>query len=230
MKSTLKTVVILLFALTITTGYAQTDKELKKSAKATEKALQKKEKGLESQIKDNAVRDARKEAKALEKEGYTSASGALPLDKQIEQSWKYQYETDSDGYPIYIISTQTTIGGNYSAAKSQATALCKIDIAGLIASEVGSLIENQVSNEMISHEDAISLNSSLQASKIKIQQTLGRTIPVMEISRKKTNGNTELKMTVAYNTKKGIDMAKNIIKSDLKAKGDKLADELAEIF
>lgn len=230
MKKILKSVAILLFASAITTGYAQTAKELKKEAKETEKALKKKDKGLEAEIKDNAVRDARKEAKALEKDGWASASGALPLDKQVEQSWKYLYESDNDGYPIYIVSTQTTLGGNHNAAKVQATAQAKVDIAGQISTEVASLIESQVSNEMISADEAMSLTSALQASKLKIQQTLGRTIPVMEVTRTKANGNTEVMLTVAYNTQKAIELTKELMKAELQAKGSRLASEVDKLL
>lgn len=231
MKNLMKLVVMLLVAFATTTTYAQsTNKVLKKEFKTTQSALARRNKALEAQIKDGAGKDARKEAKSLEKEGFIAASGALPLEKQLEQSWKYQYDVDGDGYPIYIVSTQIAIGANYSAAKTEASTKCKVDIAGLISAEVDSIIEHNTSNKMISADEAESLSETIEKSKVKIQHALGRTIPVMEIQRKNEKGNVEVRMAVAFNTLKALEMAKQIMQDDLNKSGSKLADKLNELF
>lgn len=212
--------------LTLPASYAQTAKLAKQQAKAAKS----KDKGLESAIKENAVKDARKEAKSLEKEGYTTAAGALPLDKQIEKSWKYQYDVDNDGYPVYYVAQATSIGGNYSAAKTQATAMAKANLAEQIAIDIAGVVESQVSNDMYSADDAASITSTVSANKQKFQQTLGRTLPVVEISRTLPNGNIEMKVTIAFNYEKGYEMAKQIIVEDLKAKSERLAREVDEML
>lgn len=205
---------------------AQTAKEQRQQARG----LKVKDKQLDNQIKEKALKEARVAAKVLIKEGYKSAAGALPVDKQIEQSWKYAYETDAQGNRLYIIATQTAIGGSYTAAKTQATALAKVELAGQIATEVTSLIENQVSNEELGAGEAATLVSTISASKSKIQQQLGRTIPVVEISRTLPNKNTEIQITLAYNTQNALSIVKSTVKEQLRAKGDKLADEVDKIF
>lgn len=229
MKKLLTLVSALVIALSfsvVNQANAQTAQEQRQQARG----LKVKDKGLDSQIKEKALKDARKAAKDLIKQGYKGAAGALPVDKQIEQSWKYAYETDADGNRLYIIATQTAIGGSYTAAKTQATSLAKVELAGQIATEVASLIENQVSNEELGAGEAASLVSTISASKSKIQQQLGRVIPVVEISRTLPNKNVEMQVTLAYNTQNALTIVKNTIKEELRAKGDKLADELDKIL
>lgn len=228
MKKLITIAMCLVFGFVCSTLSAQqiTTKELKEQQK-----LQKvRDKDLEKQIRDNALKDARKKAKELMKQGFKESTGALPLDKQIEQSWKYQYELDKDGNKLFIVATQTAIGGNYSAAKTQATSLARVDIAGQIEVEVGQLVENQVSNESLGAQEAESILSTVSASKSIIQQNLGRTIPVVEISRTLPNGNTEVQITMAYNIKTAFDVVKKAIGSRLKEKSQKLADELDAIL
>lgn len=194
------------------------------------RGLKVKDKQLESQIKEKALKEARKEAKRLAKEGYKPAAGALPLDKQIEQSWKYQYETDEEGNRLYIVASQTAKAGSYSAAKTQATAIAKVDLAGQIATEVAALIEAQVSNEELGEGDAATLVKTVSASKQKIQQNLGHTIPVVEIARTLSNKNVEMQITMAYNVNNALTIVKQAVKEELRAQGNKLADELDKII
>lgn len=227
----LLTLAVAIFALTSApTISAVSAQNTAQEQRQQARGLKVKDKQLDNQIKDKALKEARKAAKDFVKQGYKAAAGALPVDKQIEQSWKYAYETDADGNRLYIIATQTAIGGSYSAAKTQATALAKVELAGQIATEVASLIENQVSNEELGAGEAATLVSTVSASKQKIQQQLGRVIPVVEISRTMPNKNVEMQITLAYNTQNALTIVKNAVKEELRAKGDKLAEELDNIF
>lgn len=228
MKKLLTVAICLLVGVIFTTVDAQTT--TKKELKEQNKVQKERDKGLEKQIRENALKDARKKAKELLKEGFKESTGAIPLDKQIEQAWKYQYELDENGNKLFIVATQTAIGGNYSAAKTQATSLAKVDIAGQIETEVNSLIENQVSNESLGAEEAQSIISTVSANKSLIQQNLGRTLPVVEISRTLANGNTEIRVTLAYNIKSAFEVVKKTVGVSLKEKSAKLANELDTIL
>ncbi|MFI3294581.1 MAG: hypothetical protein R3Y19_01020 [Rikenellaceae bacterium] len=220
-KQILLLVCVSFFAFSLPMSHAQTNKELRQEAKAAAK----KDKALTSKIKDNATRDAKKETKALEKAGFTAAVGAIPLSKQIDQAWKYQYDVDKDGYPVYYVSTQTAIGGNYSAAKMQATALAKSDLAGQVATQVGEVIKLENSNELVGGS-AVSISSIVSSSKQKILQNLGRTLPVVEISRTLPNNTVEVRVTVAYDYAKGNDDALRLVREQLSSSGAELSDEV----
>ena len=228
MKKLLTLAMSLMVALTVSLNdvSAQTAKEERQTARA----LKVKDKKLDKQIKENALKDARKAAKQYTKEGYSVQPGSLPLAKQIEQSWKYGYDTDEDGLRTYILASQTAVGGMYSAAKTQAQALARVELAGNIAAEVAALIKTEVSNEAFTPEEVATIVNTVSASKQKISQRLGRTIQVVEISRKLKNGNTEILITLAYNTEEAINIVKQQLETELGSKADDLFDELDEIL
>ena len=80
-------VLALMLLLSVGTITAQTAKEIVKERKALIKASR-------SELNDKASKAARKEAKRLKKEGWTTAPGALPLEKQLDKSYLMQYQFD----------------------------------------------------------------------------------------------------------------------------------------
>lgn len=202
---------------------AQITKEQQKERKAIIKASK-------SELNDKASKAARKEAKRLKKEGWTTAPGALPLDKQLDKSYLMQYEYDSDMYPKYIMGEAMSVGGNYDAAKMQALELAKQNLAGQIQTEVTALIENTVANKQLDEGDAASITQSILASKNLISQSIGRTIPVVEAYRTLPNKNKEVLVRIAYNSDMAKKVAKEAIKKDLEKRGDELHNKLDELL
>ena len=227
MKKLLTLALSLIITLSVaqTTATAQTAKEVRKETRA----LKVKDKELDKKLKANSLKEARKAAKKLTKEGFSVQPGALPLDKQIEQSWKYAFETDAEGIRVYILASQNAVGGTYSAAKTQALALARNELAGQIASEIAELIKTEIMNEAITEDEVATIVNTVSASKQKISQKLGRIIQVVEVSRKNKK-TTEINLTVAYNTKSAIKIVKEEILQDLENVAGELADELDEIL
>ena len=187
-------------------------------------------KSSKSELNDKASKAARKEAKKLQKEGWTTAPGALPLDKQLDRSYMMQYEYDSDMYPKYIMGEAMSVGGNYDAAKMQALELAKQNLAGQIQTEVTALIENTVANKQMDEGDAASITQSISAAKNLISQSIGRTIPVVEAYRVLPNKNKEVLVRIAYNSDMAKKVAKDAIKQDLEKKGDELHNKLDQLL
>ena len=69
------------------------------------------------EIKKKPIKEAKKEAKAFKKQGYTVSPGALPMGKQIETAWIRQYEIMEDGYPLYIVASGNSVENTQSAEK-----------------------------------------------------------------------------------------------------------------
>ncbi len=82
---------------------AQSVKELAKERKELAKYSK-------SELNSKATKAARKEAKALKKAGWLVAPGALPMDKQLDRSYKMQYEYDENNYPSYIMGEAMSTG------------------------------------------------------------------------------------------------------------------------
>lgn len=200
--------------------------------KATGKAyknLQKQEKVLNKDLQKKAIKDARKQAKQLAKEGFRTPVGKLPLDKQIEAAWQKQAEMDTDGNPWWYIASSRAIGGNQSAAALQATNTAKMDLAGQIQTKVSQLIEAKVANDDLGQEEAASLSNVVAASKSMISATLGRTIPLVEVYRTLPNKNVEVQVTLGYSQQAATQTAIKAIRDELAKKSEELAKKLDEL-
>lgn len=187
-------------------------------------------KASKKEMNEKASKAARKEAKRLTKEGWKTAPGALPLDKQLDRSYMMQYQYDEDGYPKFIMAEAMSIGGNYDAAKMQALELAKQNLAGQIQTEVTSLIENTVANEQMDQSEAESVTRSVMAGKNLISQSIGRVIPVVESYRVVNGNNREVLVRVAYSMDMAKAAAKKAVKKDLEQRGDALHEKLDQLL
>lgn len=202
-----------------TVSYAQLTKEQIKERKANRKLT-------ESELNAKASKAARKDAKDFKKEGWQVMPGALPIEKQLDKSYLMQMEYDEDMFPKYIMGEAASIGENYDAAKMQALELAKQNLAGQIQTEVTALIENTVANKQLEAEEAASVVQSISAAKNLISQSIGRTIPVVEVYRVKQNKNKEVLVRLAYNSKMAKAAAKKAIRDDLEKRGEDLQNKL----
>ncbi len=179
-----------------------------------------------AELNARASKTARKEAKTLEKEGWTVAPGHLPMEKQLDKSYNMYYEYDENALPRYIMGEAMSVGGTYDAAKAQALELAKTNLAGQIQTEVTALVESTVANEQLTSEEAVSVVRTVQASKNLISNRLGRVLPVVELYRKVNKNTVEVRVTIAYNSKMAFDAAKEVVKAQLEDKGEKLHEQL----
>lgn len=219
--------IILFIALCLIAGtatsYAQLTKEQRKERNEILKASK-------TELNAKASRAARKEAKSLTKEGWKTAPGALPLDKQLDKSYTMQMEYDEDMFPKYLMGEAMSIGENYDAAKMQALELAKQNLAGQIQTEVTALIENTVANKQLQPEEAASVVQSISAGKSLISQSIGRVITVVEVYRTVSNKNKEVLVKIAYNAYMAKQTAKKAIRDDLEKKGEDLQNKLDKLL
>ena len=183
-------------------------------------------KAAKKQLDAKASKTARNEAKRLKKEGWKVAPGALPIEKQLDNSFLKQQEVDELGYPKFLMGEAMSIGENYDAAKMQALELSKQNLAGQIQTEVTALIENTVANKQLAKEEAVSITKSVIASKNLISQKIGKTIVVTELYRELSNKNKEVLVRVAYNMQMAKEAARQAIREDLEQKGLDLHQQL----
>jgi len=179
-----------------------------------------------TELNQRASKAARKEAKALKKQGWQVAPGQLPLEKQLDKSYSMYYEYEENGLPKYMVGDAMSPGATYDAAKMQAIELAKTNLAGLIQTEVTALTESTVANDQMTQEQATSIVRTVQASKNLIVQRLGRTVPVIECYRVLPNKTVEVRVSLTYNARMAIEQAKEIVKAQLEAKGEDLHEQL----
>lgn len=204
-------------------AHAQSSKEQVKQRKELAKATKK-------ELNEKASKAARKEAKRLTKEGWKTAPGALPLEKQIDKSYLMQYQYDSDGFPQFIMAEAMSVGGNYDAAKMQALELAKQNLAGQIQTEITALIENTVANEQMEQSEASSITRSVLAAKNLISQSIGRVIPVVEAYRVVNGNNREVLVRIAYSQVIAKKATKKAIQKELEERGENLHGKLDQLL
>ena len=208
--------------LLTSTGYAQNTKEQRKEREAITKMSDK-------ELKAKVSRDVKKQAKACKKQGWQVNVGALSLEKQIEKAQRMQYEYNDDNSPKYFMGEMTAKAQSYAAAKAQALAFAKEDLAGMIATEVTALVENTRANEQISATDAASIAKTVQAGKQLIAQRLSNVIPVVEVYR--MDGKLyEVQTRIFYDRNIALQAAKQVVRQELEKDGQKLHKELDEIW
>ncbi|PIB36337.1 hypothetical protein BFP72_13500 [Reichenbachiella sp. 5M10] len=186
-------------------------------------------KALRKELNDKAIKDARKEAKSIEKADWFTQPGTMPLEKQIERAWMKEVEVDDDGYPKYFVGTGSSLAGTQSAAKLQASTIAKQDLAGRISSSIASIIETNISTEQLTAEDAATIQQTVSASTEVISQKLARVIPLTELYRK--NGkNYECQIRIAYSQELAQEAAKEVIKQELEDKTNVTREKLDKLM
>ena len=194
----------------------------------------KQRKELKSQTKDElnekASKYARQEAKTLKKQGWLVSPGAPPMEKQLDRSYQMQNEFDEELFPMYLMGEGVSTAQSYDAAKMQAIELAKQNLAGQIQTEVTALIENTVANKQLEAEEAASVVQTISAAKNLISQSIGRTIPVMEVYRTKPNKNKEVLVRLAYSQEMAKAAAKKAVRQELEQKGEELHNKLDKLL
>jgi hypothetical protein len=235
----------LLFTFASIDADAQTKKEIKQ----TRKALMAKRDQYRKLIKDKAVKQARKEAKRLEKEeGWRVFPGDMPLEKALEKSWSYQYEEkpDPDGNlgPAFIWATGNGVAKTKSAAKMQAIELAKVELAGQLKTHVAALTTSNIANAQLSGVDAETEQLIVQSAKSITSATLSQLKPVIVLyrssipkkERKKNNkqqlapGTVEVQAMLFYDLYQADIQVRDEIKKTLKEKMKDNEDELKKLM
>lgn len=223
MKKIMIAVLLCTFAFQPLSVSAQSTKEIVKERKEIRKLSQR-------ELDERASKDARKEAKKLKKEGWATAPGALPLEKQLDKSYLMQMEYDEDMYPKYMMGEAMSIAQNYDGAKMQALALAKQNLAGQIQTEITALIENSVANNQLEAEEAATVTKTVMASQNLISQSIGRTITVVEAYRTLPNKNKEVMVRIAYNGAMAKAVARKALQDSLGEETEKLHGKLEKLL
>ena len=211
MKALLTTITTVFAILIAVPTFAQSDKEIKKD------------------IHKKAMKDARKQAKSLKKDGFSVAPGQLPMDKQIEDTWIKRSQVDDKGRKVWFVSEARAVGETHTAAKMQANEVAKVNLAGQIGTEVKGHIESSIANQQLDAEEAESLTKTVATFQSKVGARIGRTTTLFEADRK-VGKNTEVYITIGYSYNDAMQLAKDIIKKELEADAKMQHKKLDEVL
>ena len=183
-------------------------------------------KQTKAELNEKASKAARKEAKALVKEGWKAAPGGLPLEKQLDRSYMFQLATDDDMNELYIDGNGQSTGEMYDATKMQATEVARLDLASKISSECTGLIDNLTANKQLPKDEATSISTLMAESKTIFSQKLGGVKVVVEAYRELPNKNKQVMIRMFAKKADIQNIAKSAIRDELEKRGVKMTDEL----
>ena len=132
---------------------------------------------------------AKKEAKALKRKGWVAHPAKPTIEEQLLNFYEMQYEYDEHGHPRYIYGIAQSTGLNYDSARWQAITLAKIDLSGNIQTEVIANINDKMVDQ---NEKEYTIKTITSKSEISI----GTTKTIMEIYRKDSRGNLEVRIVL----------------------------------
>ena len=181
---------------------------------------QKTDREVEKSISSKSMKLARRQAKELKKEGWDVTPGSLPLEKLLEKAYIKAEVENEKGNKKYIFADGNGVGESKTAAETQALTIAKLALASQIESNVNALISSNVANEQLTAEDAASITKVLSSSKELVSAQLGYVEPIFKIYRtpKNNSKNVEVQMRIFYETEQSMQIAKRIVKEELKEK------------
>jgi len=180
---------------------------------------------LEKQI----VKDAKKEAKALKKQGWQVLPGALPLERQLEDVYRKQYDRDELGQSKFIIGVAQPTAGSIDAGRLQAQSLCHVSIAQQCSAQLKGIVELAVANKQLTPEEAVTVSEVTAKSTELITARLGRTVPLMECWKKTDSGNVQMLVRMGYPTTRALEEAKEVVREQLEEELKDLSEKLERI-
>lgn len=217
MKNTIKLFSMMILAAGLLMAQplaAQTDRQQKKE----NKAQQKDQKELHKAVYQKTEKMAIKEAKKLEKQGWKTMG--LPIAKQLDETWMKMYDREPNGYPRYIWAQEMATANSFAAAQSQADNVAKLRIASQVSSSIAALTDIALANQEISAKEAASITKVVENAKVLVSQKLGRTFKTMEIYQEFSNGNYRVRVTMLYDMKAAISIAREVVLEELQNESD----------
>ncbi|MBO6026314.1 MAG: hypothetical protein J6P73_03630 [Bacteroidales bacterium] len=174
-------------------------------------------------------KQAKKEAKALAKEGWKVPSGELPIEEQLLKAYTMSQMLDDYGLPLYVKGNATAGGDTYDAAEFAASNLAKINIAGALETSVTEMIDVKRVNQQISAQEASSLTEVAGVSKAMVAQRIMRPIVVVHMRREKKKGLCEVQIMMFYNQELAMEALTQAMRDNL-SNDPELAGKLDEIL
>lgn len=173
---------------------------------------------LRRDLKDKAIREARRESRKMAKDGWQVPPGSLPLPKVLENTWLKQVMVDENGNVKYINADGNAVAETKSAAEMQAIELGKLQLAGLIQTNMASLITANIGNAQITTQEAASVTEVIQSAKNIIAIELGYVDPSFKLFRNIGKDNVEVQVRLFYDVKQSLEIAKKVVRQELKDK------------
>lgn len=126
-------------------------------------------------------KSVKKEAKRLEKLGYTPEVGAPATEFQLRRAMDKEFEVDAQGRNMWVIGVGSAISGIENAARMHAVSDAAINAAMHLESRIMGLIENDYNNKLYSRDEYQTLSKMAGVFSTLLAKTLPSAVPVTSL-------------------------------------------------
>lgn len=222
-----KTIVLVALAMIATASFAQTAAELAKQQRELNAVNMK-------MLNAKPSKQAKKQAKTLKAEGWTVPAGEANLEQQITKSLLYGEEltVDESGNPTkrFLMQTAQQTAGSYNAAYAAARTAAQTELAAMLKTEIVSAIQQKLDNSQETAVSATTVDKFNERSRLIVDQTLTRSLPVLSIYRRLPNNMFEVQVRIAFDKKELAARIKRNLKKELESEGDQLLEIIDDVF
>lgn len=202
--------------------------------KREQRKLDRTENYLLDKLNSKPEKEAKKEAKRLQKQGFEVFPGSLPMVMQLQSCWIKQLEPTEKGTQRYIFSDGNGVGKTQTAAEMQAMEAAKLQLAGQISNEVNQIIESKIANDQMDRESGNSLTKFVAGGKNYIIQSLDYVKPAFKVYRNVGERDMEVVVKLFYNAEEAFEAAQKALelkaRKELEKEADELIKEIDKIF
>ncbi len=138
-----------------------------------------------------------KEAKRLEKKGYSVEPGAVSMEFQLRRSYQKEFATKGNGAPFYIVGVGSAISDIENAARLHAISDATINACMLLESQIMGLIEQDYNNKLYSRNEFQTLSQMKGVFSNLLAHSLPTGIPVTSFVKDHKH-HYEYQVRVAY--------------------------------
>lgn len=151
---------------------------------------------------DKTAKEAKKEAKALIKEGWQPLPGTPTIVEQLAEAWQIRSEMTDNGAQRYVTGNCIDKGTDLERTKSMVRNKARFDLNAQVKIQVRNQTENYVKTLQLSAEEAETQVQTITSTRISSQNRMGSSKDILQIYRKTEDGKYEVRMMVAYDLEK----------------------------
>ena len=180
------------------------------------------------------TKDAKKQAKALRKEGWVEPAGEKSIERQLSESQLYGEElmADEAGNPVkrYIQQTGIVTAGSYNTGYAAARAAAQTELASMLRTQIVAAWQLKMDNAQNSDISATTNDKFNQRVKAIVDEALTNTQPFLRIYRRLPNHNIEVQVRIAFDKKELVARLKRNLQKELEQEGDGLESIVEDII
>lgn len=172
------------------------------------------------------TKDAKKQAKQKEKDGWMVPAGTKSIEKQYTESQLLAEELMADemGNPTkrYIQENGNYVAGSYNAGFAAARAAAVVSLAANLKQQVAAAMQNKLDNNQTSAITAVTVDKFNERAKSIVDETLTNSRTVVAIYKILPNNNYNVEVRVAFDKKELSARLKRKMQQELEQEGDEL--------